>query len=401
MYRPNQRQSCCPHYAIRLDSTQFKPSRSQRHAVNRFNRYVLGDTYSTTAARLYPKSHREAKRRDNEFQLVDRIHEAEYSSLKTPPEPAHRLAVTLEEDSFSEEKYSLYDNYQRVVHNEGPEDRTRRSFRRFLCSSPLRRQMMDCPDGRRRRLGSFHQCYRIDGKLVAVGVLDLLPDCVSSVYFLYHESIHKFAPGKLGALYEISLALEEGYRWWYSGFYIHNCSKMRYKIEYSPQYILDPQSLDWDLLDDDILKTLDEQPFLSLSVERRRLLDGADEGGQGCGHHEEDGARALGTSLTAPAADGAEDEADEKNENEGASLFQSDMPGIPTVGEMDKVDLDHVAIKVFPTGPLFEAADLVNWDAMGIADWPSVKASVAELVAVLGPDLARKICLDLTLREGD
>jgi arginine-tRNA-protein transferase len=34
------------------------------------------------------------------------------------------------------------------------------------------------------KLGSYHQCYRLDGKLVAVAVLDLLPHAVSSVYLL-------------------------------------------------------------------------------------------------------------------------------------------------------------------------------------------------------------------------
>ncbi len=40
-------------------------------------------------------------------------------------------------------------------------------------------------DGRERKIGSYHQCYRLDGKLVALGVLDLLPEVVSSVYLLY------------------------------------------------------------------------------------------------------------------------------------------------------------------------------------------------------------------------
>ena len=60
-----------------------------------------------------------------------------------------------------------------------------------------------------RKLGSYHQCYRLDGELVAVGVLDLLPHCVSAVYFMYHESVAQHNFGKLGALREIALAREE------------------------------------------------------------------------------------------------------------------------------------------------------------------------------------------------
>jgi arginine-tRNA-protein transferase len=33
--------------------------------------------------------------------------------------------------------------------------------------------------------GSFHQQYVLNGKIVAVGVIDILDKCVSSVYFFY------------------------------------------------------------------------------------------------------------------------------------------------------------------------------------------------------------------------
>ena len=45
--------------------------------------------------------------------------------------------------------------------------------------------------------------------------------------------------GKLSALREAALALEGGYEWYYMGFYIHDCVKMRYKAEYKPQMVLD------------------------------------------------------------------------------------------------------------------------------------------------------------------
>ncbi len=33
--------------------------------------------------------------------------------------------------------------------------------------------------------GTFHRQYVVDGRIVAVGVLDVLPHCVSSVYLFY------------------------------------------------------------------------------------------------------------------------------------------------------------------------------------------------------------------------
>lgn len=382
MYRPNQRDSCCPHYTIRLDSTEFKPSRDQRQTINRFNAYVLGDKYAKEASRLYPKTKEESRRRNNEFNLLERVHEAEYGQLKTPPEPAHKLEITLEEDNFTEEKFTVFENYQRVIHKDDPGERTQKSFTRFLCNSPLRRHTETRPDGTKKRLGSYHQCYRLDGKLVAVGVLDLLPQCVSSVYFFYHESIHRFSPGKLGALQEIALASEEGYRWWYPGYYIHSCAKMRYKMDYTPQYILDPATLSWDPLDKAVLALLDKSPFVSLSQCRARVAAAADQ------------------DVGMPTIGNQDDDNHEDSDEDGIdrSLFEANMPGIPTLAEMESVDMDD--IRVLGPSPviLYSMSDLVGWDDCTIYDWPKIKARMAELVGAMGIDTAPKLCIDIMRR---
>ncbi|KFA53247.1 hypothetical protein S40293_04660 [Stachybotrys chartarum IBT 40293] len=378
LYRPDQKRSCCPHYTIRLDSGRFKPARDQRQTINRFNNHIIGESYAKEAARLYPRSREQSKKRNNEFCLTERVHEAEYAQLRTPPDPAHSLEITLDEDKFTEEKYLVYANYQEVVHHEKPQDISRKSFKRFLCSSPLRRQLMEAPNGRKKKLGSYHQCYRIDGKLVAVGVLDLLPDCVSSVYFFYHESIHKYAPGKLGALHEIALAIEDGYRWWYPGFYIHSCPKMRYKLDYSPQEILDPIALTWDPLDAEVRRLLDQKSFVSLSMERKSLRS-VGEGAETTASEDE------------PSKEGSDVGSDDEN---GQSIFQLGLPGITPISTMETVDLDHIPL-ILPKALYVETSDLVAWDSQTIHSWPGIKASVAELVAALGSDLVNLICLDL------
>ena len=48
--------------------------------------------------------------------------------------------------------------------------------------------------------GSYHQIYRLDGRLVAIGVLDILPACVSSVYFIYDNDWEEFSLGKVAEL---------------------------------------------------------------------------------------------------------------------------------------------------------------------------------------------------------
>jgi arginyl-tRNA---protein transferase len=45
--------------------------------------------------------------------------------------------------------------------------------------------------------GSYHQMYRLDGELIALGVIDILPNCVSSVYFMYDPDWQKYSFGKV------------------------------------------------------------------------------------------------------------------------------------------------------------------------------------------------------------
>ncbi|KAI1494464.1 arginine-tRNA-protein transferase [Biscogniauxia mediterranea] len=377
LYKPNQRDACCPHYTLRLDSSKFRASRDQRQAINRFNKYVIGDAYVKEAARRYPKSREQARKRDTEFDLVERIHESESASLKQPPEPAHELVVTLEPDDFTEEKYAVFENYQRIVHQESPSDISRDGFRRFLCSSPLRRESVVTESGEEKQLGSFHHCYRLDGKLVAIGVLDLLPDCVSAVYFLYHESIHKWSPGKLGALREIALAAEGGYRWWYSGFYIHTCPKMRYKIDFSPQQILDPNCLEWVDLTSEILAKFDDHGYLNLSETSK---------GQ-------DSLQPQGNSPTEVKDQRTDTHGSEDSEgDEEISLFSSNMPGISSIDEISSIDFDSVLIRLNRGFCL--AGDLFEWQDEDINVEGGPKRMVAELIAAVGPSLMSSTCLD-------
>lgn len=48
--------------------------------------------------------------------------------------------------------------------------------------------------------GSFHQLYILDGKVIAVGVIDILPKCVSSVYLYYDPDYSFLSLGTYSAL---------------------------------------------------------------------------------------------------------------------------------------------------------------------------------------------------------
>ena len=137
--------------------------------------------------------------------------------------------------AFDEEEYRLWRRCQVSVHGDDEGSLSEASYRRFLVDTPLR--LTNAPirepeddetqggwvegvgireGGKKRRRrhnpatssratrvrarewspppppprrGSFHHQYRVDGRLVAVGVVDVLPKCLSSKYFFWEPSL--------------------------------------------------------------------------------------------------------------------------------------------------------------------------------------------------------------------
>ncbi|KAF7725056.1 Arginyl-tRNA--protein transferase 1 [Apophysomyces ossiformis] len=102
-----------------------------------------------------------------------------------------------------------------------------------------------------------------------MAVLDILPKCVSSVYFLYDPDYAYLSLGKYSALQEIALAkqLHESLnelKWYYMGYYIHTCPKMNYKGTYLPSDLLDPVTYQWFPIEN-CKKKLDKDKFVIFS----------------------------------------------------------------------------------------------------------------------------------------
>jgi arginyl-tRNA---protein transferase len=275
-----------------------------------------------------------------QFDLVATTYEAEFERLPKTLVPKHRFEVTLEPDSFTEEKFAVYKNYQINVHHDPPSKVTPSSFKRFLCSSPFGRTER-AVDGCHQKLGGYHQLYRLDGRLIAMGVIDLLPHCVSGVYFLYHQDFEKWGLGKLSALREASLAIEGGYGYYYMGFYIHSCSKMTYKNEYKPQYFLDLETYGWNPLDGEARRLMDTHHYLSMSqVAREQESNGTSQNNE------------LDTVEAASAEKNIKDGAVAAKQIEmairqGTSLFHLEFPGMLTMDELDQqIHLDKVKIRI-------------------------------------------------------
>ncbi|KAK9796636.1 hypothetical protein WJX73_005826 [Symbiochloris irregularis] len=127
------------------------------------------------------------------------------------------------------------------------------SFQNFLVSTPLMQPgSAQAPgQGPLEGYGSYHQQYWLDGVLIAVAVLDVLPGYLSSVYFFWDPDLGHMSLGKVSTMNEIEWVRAQSagpnaafplLKHYTMGFYIHSCPKMRYKAEYRPSQLLCPQT---------------------------------------------------------------------------------------------------------------------------------------------------------------
>jgi hypothetical protein len=133
----------------RLDAKAFKPSRSHRQCLHRFNRFILdgvgekegtpgyGRASETALSRSIerkpePGGKGKGKGKHNaEFDLCRTLKEAEYGEAS---DPVRKLTIELESGDYSDEKYELYKRYQMEIHHDTEAKASQAGFTRFLCS---------------------------------------------------------------------------------------------------------------------------------------------------------------------------------------------------------------------------------------------------------------------------
>ena len=307
-HKPIMNRTCCPLYTIKCDATSFQMSKSQKTVMKKVNRYLeLGSTKlpETLSASKQPteviedssvkpvktvkpgvgqdpdkppcRKAKEVRRERKMEKLKSQESQSSAGATAKPPQKestaqvlkksvedflpdlaknkAHKLEVKLiqstpqssEFKATFKESYALYSKYQMAVHNDKPSDCTEQQFVRFLVDSPL------IPSKNATgsiEFGSFHQHYYINGKLIMVGVVDMLPNCLSSVYIYYDPDFMFISPGVYSALSEIAAVRrlqkkDPSFQYYYMGFYVHSCPKMNYKGQYTPSFLACPETYNW------------------------------------------------------------------------------------------------------------------------------------------------------------
>jgi len=207
------------------------------------------------------------------------------------------LRMELLPAAYREDAFHLYCKYQRRVHGDTDEELKPDRYSRFLVEHPFH------DDGKGRRLGVSHLHFYIDDVLVIVSVLDMLPGCLSSKYCFYDPDLpSRLSPGIFAALCEIQLAWTHlGASHYYLGYYIHSCSKMRYKVSFRRAQLLCGHCFRWQPFANVARDALDRDEhcvgFCNRSRAARATNDANGAPGVGVGGVEERHSRAADARL--------------------------------------------------------------------------------------------------------
>ncbi len=85
---------------------------------------------------------------------------------------------------------------------------------------------------------TFEFRYRIQGRLIGTGIVDIGDNWMNAVYFFFDENEAKRSPGTYNILSMIAYCLEKKIDYLYLGYLIKNVPAMNYKQRFRPHYVL-------------------------------------------------------------------------------------------------------------------------------------------------------------------
>lgn len=187
----------------------------------------------------------------------------------------------------TEERYLLYQKYQLAIHKETT---TVQSYNNFIGISPIINKYINLPPDLNtktrhpelypKHYGMHNLIHRIDGKIIAVTVIDILPNYFESLYCYYDPDFSFLDLGVVTAIREIEYAksvqelINKNLTYYTMGEMSLSVKKLQYKSNYSPMEIMDPYTGIYVPLTEDIKKLLSDNEchFLTLLGKNRDLV---------------------------------------------------------------------------------------------------------------------------------
>lgn len=123
---------------------------------------------------------------------------------------------------YSDRMLEIYNEHSRVRFDKGPESSEEFIEKFYTPSGP-----------------SAQSEFRIGGKLVGAGFLNLSAAGISSVYFIYADGLLDRSFGIFSMLAEIEFAKNAGFAFYYPGYWIKEHPRMSYKGVLNPKEVRD------------------------------------------------------------------------------------------------------------------------------------------------------------------
>ncbi|MBT7335330.1 MAG: arginyltransferase [Gammaproteobacteria bacterium] len=130
------------------------------------------------------------------------------------------IQVRLEEAQFSPRHYNLYERYISLRHKDGD---------MYPASEDQYRSFLLSPWSNSLFLSLYHE-----EKLLSVAVTDKQARGLSAIYTFFEPTQESRSLGVLSLLKQIELCREMALPYLYLGYWIKDCQKMSYKIQYRP-----------------------------------------------------------------------------------------------------------------------------------------------------------------------
>ena len=131
-----------------------------------------------------------------------------------------QTSVIVKPAKFEQAHYDMYMRYQKHKHGDGGmADSSEDDYINFLASRWCNTLFVD---------------FSINEELAAVAIVDLLDNALSAVYTFFEPRFSQYSLGTYAVLWQQKHAKELGLEYVYMGFWIENCRKMSYKIQFQP-----------------------------------------------------------------------------------------------------------------------------------------------------------------------
>ncbi len=139
------------------------------------------------------------------------------------------VQVEVDRPRASDEKWRIYADYL-VQRHDGAMSDDRDGFEQFLYEPATE---------------TLEMVYRVNRRIIGVGIVDVCPGCLSSVYFYFDPAEGRRGLGTLGVLREIEECRRRGLAHWYGGYYIRDSRRMNYKASFQPYELLGADGVWW------------------------------------------------------------------------------------------------------------------------------------------------------------